>query len=145
MPEQSAQPSEIVKMVCWCRKVILWLWRKHCRHWRKIAACCRPWVNVEDSWWNVNMKWGAARRIFAARCRKPMPDQTQPQSAAGGTIAYILKGFPRLSETFITSEIYRMEQLGLKLKLYVIKPSEGDVSRAGIVQHLVANDPRVVG
>ena len=67
-----------------------------------------------------------------------MPDQTQPQSTAGGTIAYILKGFPRLSETFITSEIYRMEQLGLKLKLYVIKPSESDVSRAGIVQYIAA-------
>jgi len=41
-----------------------------------------------------------------------------------GTVAYVLKGFPRLSETFIASEIYRMERAGLRLRLYVIKPSE---------------------
>ena len=38
-----------------------------------------------------------------------------------GTVAYILKGYPRLSEIFITSEIYRLEQLGVKLRLAVIK------------------------
>lgn len=37
-------------------------------------------------------------------------------------IAYILKNFPKLSETFIASEIYRLEQLGVNLKLFVIKP-----------------------
>src|SRR2546428_10072371 len=41
-----------------------------------------------------------------------------------GTIAYVLKGFPHLSETFIASEIYRMERAGLRLRLYVIKPSD---------------------
>lgn len=40
------------------------------------------------------------------------------------TVAYILKGYPRISETFITSEIYRLEQLGLKLRLAVIKPGD---------------------
>ena len=39
-------------------------------------------------------------------------------------VAYILKGFPRLSEMFIASEIYRLEQLGLGLKLYVLTPSD---------------------
>ena len=38
-----------------------------------------------------------------------------------GTVAYVLKGYPRLSEIFITSEIYRLEQLGVKLRLAVIK------------------------
>lgn len=41
-----------------------------------------------------------------------------------GTVAYILKGYPRLSEIFITSEIYRLEQLGVKLRLAVIKHGE---------------------
>src|SRR5690348_7304515 len=41
-----------------------------------------------------------------------------------GTIVYILKGYPRLSEIFITSEIYRLEQLGVKLRLAVIKHGE---------------------
>src|ERR1044072_1474315 len=38
-----------------------------------------------------------------------------------GTVAYVLKGYPRLSEIFITTEIYRLEQLGVKLRLAVIK------------------------
>jgi len=45
-----------------------------------------------------------------------------------GTVAYILKGYPRLSEIFITSEIYRLEQLGVKLRLAVIK--HGDEASA---------------
>lgn len=50
-----------------------------------------------------------------------------------GTVAYILKGYPRLSETFIASEIYRLEQLGIKLRLAVIKhgdePGSNGISR----------------
>src|SRR3954451_3916047 len=33
-------------------------------------------------------------------------------------------GFPRVSETFIASEIHRVEQAGVPLKLFVIKPIE---------------------
>ena len=44
-----------------------------------------------------------------------MPDQ------AAGSIAYLLTGFPRLSETFIASEIHRLEQRGLRLRLFVLK------------------------
>jgi glycosyltransferase involved in cell wall biosynthesis len=40
---------------------------------------------------------------------------------ASGEIAYVLMGFPRLSETFITHEIYLLEQLGMKLRLFAIK------------------------
>jgi glycosyltransferase involved in cell wall biosynthesis len=40
------------------------------------------------------------------------------------TVAYVLKGFPRLSETFIASEIYRLEQAGVRLRLYALKPVE---------------------
>lgn len=39
-------------------------------------------------------------------------------------IAYILKGFPRLTETFIANEIYLLEQLGTKLVLFSIKSGE---------------------
>ncbi len=38
------------------------------------------------------------------------------------SVAYVLKGWPRISELFIASEIYRVEQSGLPLRLYVIKP-----------------------
>ncbi len=40
------------------------------------------------------------------------------------TIAYVLKGYPRLSELFIASEIWRLEQLGVPLKLYVLKAAD---------------------
>lgn len=40
------------------------------------------------------------------------------------TVAFVLKGFPRLSELFIASEIYRLEKAGVPLKLYVIKPAD---------------------
>lgn len=39
-------------------------------------------------------------------------------------VAYVLKGFPRLSEMFIASEIYQLEQLGLRIKLYVLMPPD---------------------
>jgi glycosyltransferase involved in cell wall biosynthesis len=46
-------------------------------------------------------------------------------AAPKATVAYVLKSFPRLSETFIASEIYRLERLGVDLRLFVIKrPSE---------------------
>jgi glycosyltransferase involved in cell wall biosynthesis len=51
-----------------------------------------------------------------------MPD---PSGRAGpGTIAYVLKGFPRMSETFIAGEIYRLEQAGLRLRLFATKQDE---------------------
>ncbi len=40
------------------------------------------------------------------------------------SVAYVLKGWPRISELFIASEIYRLEQAGLPLRLYVIKPPD---------------------
>ncbi|MCG3163164.1 MAG: D-inositol-3-phosphate glycosyltransferase [Acidobacteria bacterium] len=37
-----------------------------------------------------------------------------------GEIGYILKSYPRMSETFIANEIYLLEKLGLKLRLFSI-------------------------
>jgi glycosyltransferase involved in cell wall biosynthesis len=37
------------------------------------------------------------------------------------TLAYVMNGFPRLSETFIAHEIYQLERLGMHLRLYVVK------------------------
>ena len=52
-------------------------------------------------------------------------------------VAYILKGYPRISETFITSEIYRLEQLGMKLRLAVIKQGD-EVGANGISNRIQA-------
>lgn len=46
-----------------------------------------------------------------------------PESAVG----YVVKGYPRRSELFIASEIWRLEQLGVPLRLYVVKPSDEEV------------------
>ena len=57
-----------------------------------------------------------------------MPDRTARDGAP--SIGYVLKGFPRLSELFIASEIRRLEALGLPLRIYVIKPSEETIHHA---------------
>jgi glycosyltransferase involved in cell wall biosynthesis len=44
-----------------------------------------------------------------------------------GTVAYVLKGFPRLSEIFIASEILRMEMNGVPIRLLVIKAGDEEV------------------
>ena len=50
---------------------------------------------------------------------KPVTSPAQP------TLAYILKGYPRISETFISNEILLLERLGFKLRLFPMrKPRE---------------------
>ncbi len=39
-------------------------------------------------------------------------------------IGYVLKGYPRMSELFIASEIHRLEKRGLELGIFVIKPPD---------------------
>lgn len=45
-------------------------------------------------------------------------------------IAYILKGYPRLSETFIINEIYLLEQMGIALRIFSLKGGEEQKSHA---------------
>jgi glycosyltransferase involved in cell wall biosynthesis len=56
-------------------------------------------------------------------------------------VAYVLKAYPRLSETYIHSEIYRLEKLGLRLRLYAIKPPE---STENAMRHPVVDRIRPV-
>jgi glycosyltransferase involved in cell wall biosynthesis len=51
-------------------------------------------------------------------------------AATGRSIGYVLKGFPRLSELFIASEIRRLERLGVPLRVYVIKRSDEPIRHA---------------
>ena len=39
-------------------------------------------------------------------------------------IAYVLKGFPRFSETFIANEIFLLERMGLNLRLFSVKAGD---------------------
>ncbi|WP_342640119.1 glycosyltransferase family 4 protein [Rhodoligotrophos ferricapiens] len=43
-----------------------------------------------------------------------------------GTIAVVLKGYPRLSETFIAQELHALEQLGLRLQLWSLRHPTDD-------------------
>lgn len=70
------------------------------------------------------------------------PSQTRPgQENAlpepGAEIGYVLMGFPRISETFITHEIYQLEQLGMKLRIFAVKL--GDMDKVhDVVSHIRA-------
>jgi len=41
------------------------------------------------------------------------------------TVGYLPKGFPRISETFITNEVLELERLGLNIEIYSLKRPEG--------------------
>jgi glycosyltransferase involved in cell wall biosynthesis len=62
----------------------------------------------------------------------PMP-MNAPQREPVPTVAYVMNGFPRLSETFIAHEIHQLERLGQDLRLYVVKDE-----REPIVHSVVA-------
>ncbi len=55
-----------------------------------------------------------------------MPETTPRESEIG----YILKGFARTSETFITNEIHLLEKLGLKLAIFSLIKLEGQKRHA---------------
>lgn len=67
-----------------------------------------------------------------------MPDRSRRHGPAGApVVAYIVKGYPRLSELFIASEIHRLEQIGVRLRLFVIKRGD-DGLRHPIVDRIEA-------
>ena len=56
------------------------------------------------------------------RSAAPQPERPADAGAARRpTVAYVMNGYPRLSETFITHEIHQLERLGLALRLYSVK------------------------
>ena len=71
------------------------------------------------------------------------------------TLAYILKGYPRISETFISNEILLLERLGFKLRLFPMRKPREDFCHASVKQIQAAVDylptellldlPRLIG
>jgi len=55
-----------------------------------------------------------------------MPDTNRP------VIAYILKGYPRISETFISNEILMLEQLGFTMRLFSMRKPRENFSHASV-------------
>jgi glycosyltransferase involved in cell wall biosynthesis len=62
-------------------------------------------------------------------------DALSPPKPRAPEVAYILNGFPRLSETFIANEIYLLEQMGLKLRLFSVK-REGEPQSHAVVRRI---------
>jgi glycosyltransferase involved in cell wall biosynthesis len=51
-------------------------------------------------------------------------------TGADSQIGYILKGYPRTSETFITNEIRLLERMGMNLSIFSVKKLEGQKNHA---------------
>ncbi len=66
---------------------------------------------------NLRLLIGLLNRPKRADANRVMPDEALTK----GTVAYVMNGFPRLSETFIAHEIHQLERLGLPMRLYVVK------------------------
>ena len=67
-----------------------------------------------------------------------------------GCVAYVVKGYPRLSELFVASEIYRVEQAGVPLRLYsLLDPLEADahplIGRIGVQPEYLTAPPPLQG
>jgi glycosyltransferase involved in cell wall biosynthesis len=57
--------------------------------------------------------------------KPPSPESARtlpgPRGPLPAKVAYVMNGFPRLSETFIANEIHQLERLGLQLRLFSVK------------------------
>ncbi|MEZ5666131.1 MAG: glycosyltransferase [Alphaproteobacteria bacterium] len=69
-------------------------------------------------------------RLFAADGAPAVPND-------GMRVAYILMGYPRLSETFISNEIHLLESLGLDIRLFSVKRGE-DERVNGVIERIRA-------
>src|SRR6476620_6735944 len=81
-----------------------------------MRRCAHASARPDAAWSSASTTWAGAPRGWRRSWSAPMPE-----------VAYVLKGFPRLSELFVASEILRLEQIGLDLRLHVIKAPDEDV------------------
>jgi glycosyltransferase involved in cell wall biosynthesis len=59
------------------------------------------------------------------RIARPLPP---PTADVIGPLAFVLKGYPRLSETFIAQEIHALEQRGARIRLFSLRrPTDGAI------------------
>jgi glycosyltransferase involved in cell wall biosynthesis len=79
---------------------------------------------------SVRAAFGALGPARADRIVEPraIPDPASEPSNAADEIGFVLMGFPRLSETFITHEIHLLEELGFKLRLFAVKRGNEDTT-----------------
>lgn len=56
----------------------------------------------------------------------PASPSPPPVTDAGAAVAFVLKGYPRLSETFIAQEIHALERRGLRIRLFSLRHPTDD-------------------
>src|SRR5919199_1915142 len=110
------------KRDCWYPRAIRPPWLQHLAQWRANPRFWSTWAAAAADASRLNSSSDAARSDWSTTCAARMPDASG--QAEPGAIAYVLKGFPRMSETFIAGEIYRLEQAGLRLRLFATKRDE---------------------
>src|SRR5262245_4383263 len=130
----------------WWTPATTWRWPTRSARWRSMRICARGSVGrdarascatsrcptapigcvmfsrprMSRGWFAADTSVGPDRTAVVRADARVRTDDARPR----GSIAYVLKGYPRLSELFIASEIRRLERLGLRLRLYVIKQSD---------------------
>ena len=67
---------------------------------------------------------GARRTADAIAEQAPLPLSAPAAAVADRRVAYVMKRYPRLSETFILNEICAMEALGEQLEIFSLLPPE---------------------
>src|SRR3954447_20653473 len=114
---QSVLRSNMAVRACWFPRVCPARSRSHWKRLRRMSPFEGRLVVGPASRPKPAMTSTHASIASPVCWRRLMPDST-------GSIAYVLKSFPRLSETFIASEIYRLERRGGPLRLFIIKRSD---------------------
>lgn len=61
------------------------------------------------------------------------------QTETQGVVAYILMGYPRISETFIANEIHLLERMGVEIRLFAVK--RGDEEKVNAVVDQIRAKP----
>jgi len=84
-------------------------------------------------------RWGVERaEAKAAPCRGGEPGSRRPDGdgspEARPVLGYILKGYPRISETFISNEILLLEELGFSLSLFSMRQPRESVTHRSVTE-----------
>lgn len=74
----------------------------------------------------ARVAFNAPPPMHAGRALEPGHVPDAAAEPLGDEVGFVLMGFPRLSETFITHEIYQLERLGLRLRLLAVKRGDMD-------------------
>lgn len=94
----------------------------------KIAEkCFTPGDNFDDNS-DASQQRSTLNQLLARTPMPPVDAQVGSRSRGTTKIGFILKGYPRLSETFIVNEILLLEQLGQPLHIFAMRnPGESKV------------------